>query len=951
MRTLTAAQTRVLSLDQRSTHVRVFVDAGAGFIDMTTLEGRNWVAGIDYGGDVDTMAQQATVTFHRQIEELSLATLRDSSKLNTPSTILLAGNAIYIETATIAADTYPEAGDWEEVFRGAIDGTNWASSPMTVTARDDMEKLDEWIETESKRPVSATQDSAEDLMQEMLDAQFGASVVELFSINGTGATPFNTGDSPGFDILEYVQRKSPMANALRTIAEQIGWSVRYRWNDDTSAFQLTYYDPGRENKARGTLTLTGQPSNNETYVINATTLTAKTSGAGVDEFDIGATVAETCDNIVDTLNADSESANLVAWRVNQTVVHQWETRGTVGNAVIFTEALSNATADGSGTLGGTLAGTDLTVSHTFKLSKHFRVNRLSLSRDGVRNKGRIKYGTDVNRRVSVLVEDATSQAQFGKRYFEIALGASDQIDTQSEARRLADAVIYDLADPKADQVVSMPYFWAVEPGDYYKFEADGLHYDADQSLAVVAWKHKIDSKKARTKLTTRGKPAGGFNRWLSIEARPGVGTPNPFYAHAKPDNVVATAGVGTIIFEYDDPRGMSPPIHDWELTRVYVETSTISLNEESVPVAQGKQTRFEIDGLIPGTEYFIIAQIWDSKGNVSASSTEVQVATQKNATYHNNEDGQAGNIVRNPSFGENTLPIATDAPDGWGTPVGWGTTIDEDTTTLNSGNRAISFTTGWVPGDGWMISELAPIGADSLYRLNSIHQCSATGSLRVVSLIEFFDKDKVALTTLASKVMPINVVDTWESEGFFFRPTTSEATARYLRVHSKPVVTGDVVKFDLVSVVTALPSFDGYAAAAQAITTGTPTVVEINTEIFDYGGFTRTTIYGLDTATNVGRFTCFDAGLYRFEGAVGLTALDNAIEMEMGFLLGGALLKTCQKMSTGAVADMHLGGAVEVELARDDYVEMYVEHQHGSNRNIVTGAAKTFFSGAKIDQE
>jgi len=109
--------------------------------------------------------------------------------------------------------------------------------------------------------------------------------------------------------------------------------------------------------ARGTLTLSGGvPANNETFVINATTITAKTSGAGTDEFDIG-DAPTTITNIVAAINAGSESANAHAWDgAADTVVIEWLTKGTAGNSITFTEAMSNTTIDGSNVLGGTHAG-------------------------------------------------------------------------------------------------------------------------------------------------------------------------------------------------------------------------------------------------------------------------------------------------------------------------------------------------------------------------------------------------------------------------------------------------------------------------------------------------------------------------------------------------------------------------------------------------------------------
>jgi hypothetical protein len=111
-------------------------------------------------------------------------------------------------------------------------------------------------------------------------------------------------------------------------------------------------------KARGTMTLTGIPVADETFVINATTITAKADGSGdVDHFTIGGTAAETVTNIVATLAECSESANLTAWDgAGDTVVVEWGTAGTAGNAIVFTEALTNATVDGAGTLGTTHAG-------------------------------------------------------------------------------------------------------------------------------------------------------------------------------------------------------------------------------------------------------------------------------------------------------------------------------------------------------------------------------------------------------------------------------------------------------------------------------------------------------------------------------------------------------------------------------------------------------------------
>jgi hypothetical protein len=111
-------------------------------------------------------------------------------------------------------------------------------------------------------------------------------------------------------------------------------------------------------KARGTMTLTGIPVADETFVINATTITFKADGSGdIDHCTIGGTAAATVTNIVATLAECTEAANLTAWDgAGDTVVVEWGTAGVAGNAIVWTEAATNVAVDGAGTLGTTHAG-------------------------------------------------------------------------------------------------------------------------------------------------------------------------------------------------------------------------------------------------------------------------------------------------------------------------------------------------------------------------------------------------------------------------------------------------------------------------------------------------------------------------------------------------------------------------------------------------------------------
>ena len=110
--------------------------------------------------------------------------------------------------------------------------------------------------------------------------------------------------------------------------------------------------------ARGTITVTGIATADQTFVVNSTTITAKADGSGnVDWFTIGGSASAAVTNMVATINEGSETANVFALDgAGDTVVVEWRTAGTAGNSITFTEGLANATIDGGGTLGATTLG-------------------------------------------------------------------------------------------------------------------------------------------------------------------------------------------------------------------------------------------------------------------------------------------------------------------------------------------------------------------------------------------------------------------------------------------------------------------------------------------------------------------------------------------------------------------------------------------------------------------
>jgi hypothetical protein len=110
--------------------------------------------------------------------------------------------------------------------------------------------------------------------------------------------------------------------------------------------------------AQGTITLTAQPTADETFVIGTQTFTFKATRTGAGEVGLGASVNDVCDNIVTAVNTDIPSTALASRPGGNLVTITASTAGAAGNAIIFTENASNLTIDGSGTLGATRAGVD-----------------------------------------------------------------------------------------------------------------------------------------------------------------------------------------------------------------------------------------------------------------------------------------------------------------------------------------------------------------------------------------------------------------------------------------------------------------------------------------------------------------------------------------------------------------------------------------------------------------
>lgn len=253
MRSVSSAQLTLLTAGTSIAFAfRVQVEnPDGGLTDLSNLFGYNFVKKLSWTENIDQPVATGTVTLFREFtgpsgEVFSLSPTVGASLLNRDAggsyaRLLRAGRRIRIDTAWSLPGTVPAGGDWLEVFSGKIDLVDWKglAPEVVLTIRDaGAWVIDNFIQIE--RDYSTDDGvSVQSVMQAILDDNTDPKIgpVALY-------VPVN----PGWNIRKYTQARKGTLDALRDLALQIGWDVRYRW-DSANLFRLTFAQPDREKSA------------------------------------------------------------------------------------------------------------------------------------------------------------------------------------------------------------------------------------------------------------------------------------------------------------------------------------------------------------------------------------------------------------------------------------------------------------------------------------------------------------------------------------------------------------------------------------------------------------------------------------------------------------------------------------------------------------------------------
>ena len=135
------------------------------------------------------------------------------------------------------------------------------------------------------------------------------------------------------------------------------------------------------------------------------------------------------------------------------------------------------------------------------------------------------------------------------------------------------------------------------------------------------------------------------------------------------------------------------------------------------------------------------------------------------------------------------------------------------------------------------------------------------------------------------------------------------------------------------------PTCRAYHNTTQAITTGTATALAFNSERWDLVGGVASTQH--DNSTNPSRLTCRFAGVYAVGAAVNF-APNATGSREVWFRVNATAVQFINHLvanNNGASIScgMTIGGLIQ--LAVNDYVEVFVQQASGGNLNINAGTS------------
>lgn len=232
-RALTTQEQAAWDTGTASTWIRAVVNDGVSNWELQDLYGRNWIHGLTYSDKVDNQLVQAVLTCRMKDGHDNLSPYDTNSRINSSNVLLDDGNTIKIYTAIMPSGTYPSSGDWQFIFDGTIEETEVSDGGVIEIRCHD---LTEALTTAYIERTTTYAQSGSATFENVCNSILSDWASGTVTVDGAAITAVVT---------RYEQRREPVYSALRTLAEQIGYAVRYKWDSGSSTFKLYLIEPNR----------------------------------------------------------------------------------------------------------------------------------------------------------------------------------------------------------------------------------------------------------------------------------------------------------------------------------------------------------------------------------------------------------------------------------------------------------------------------------------------------------------------------------------------------------------------------------------------------------------------------------------------------------------------------------------------------------------------------------
>jgi len=242
MRSISQREVDLLQKGRFTQHFKLEIENAEGnFIDLTDLEDTNWVRRIEIENDIDNPVKTFTFDIKRNLHKMSFSPLMKDSKFNelnneySPAIDLSRQFKIHTAIVELGTDKENVSSEyWREWETGIIDRILPAEETMQLQGRDLGGLLeDDYIRTERKYGSEDTEIDVETILQDILND------------NGYSNIDLKVPVSPGWAILPYRQEKESILDAHKTLVEQIGWDIRYKYYNPTNSLEYVFYEPER----------------------------------------------------------------------------------------------------------------------------------------------------------------------------------------------------------------------------------------------------------------------------------------------------------------------------------------------------------------------------------------------------------------------------------------------------------------------------------------------------------------------------------------------------------------------------------------------------------------------------------------------------------------------------------------------------------------------------------